>query len=112
MFLLLLFFPPPPLVPPSLVPPGHQPDRPGELGDGAPLGERLLVGEASGEGGHVAPPALPLPLAAAQHRHGREDEEDGGAAAVRHQGDEEQEGRGEPGQLLPGGDGFNSFIYL
>lgn len=77
---------------------GHQPDGPGELGDGDPLGERLAAGEASGEGGYASTPPLPEPLAAAQDRHGRKDEEDGRAAAVRHQGAEEQEGRAEPGQ--------------
>lgn len=78
--------------------PGHKPDRFGELGDGDPLSERLVAGQASGEGGHAASPSLPEPLAAAQDRHGREDEKDGRAAAVCHQGAEEQEGGGESGQ--------------
>lgn len=76
---------------------GHQPDRPGELGDGHPLCQCLSAGEASGEGGYTASLTLSDPLAAAQDRHGRKDEEDGRAAAVCHQGAEEQEGRGEPG---------------
>lgn len=79
---------------------GQQPNRPRELGDGHPFSQRLAAGQAPGEGGHGAPAAQPGPRPAAEDRHGREDEEDGRAAAHGGQQPQESQGDREPGEVL------------
>lgn len=77
---------------------GQQPDRPRELGDGHPLRQCLLAGQAPGEGGHGAPAAEPGPRPPAEDRHGWEDEEDGRVAADSGQQPQEPQGHREPGE--------------
>lgn len=77
---------------------GEQPDRPGELGDGDALGLCLPVRQAPRQGGHCAPPAEPDPRPPAEDRHGRQDEEDGRAAAVHRQRPQEPQSHREPGR--------------
>jgi len=82
----------------SLYPSGQQPDWPGKLGDSHPLCQCLAAGQAPGEGGYGASAAEPGPWPAAKDRHGREDEEDGWAAADRSQRPQKPQGYWESGE--------------